>query len=69
MVELKLFQDMKRDQPLTHGCLQPNKGFGRLSMLWFGVLWTWKKLSHDMNSAQISDFQRQGCFFIKSVVL
>lgn len=43
---------------LEPGSLWPNKGFGRVSSLWFGVLWTYCKLKDSMNEEQKRDFLR-----------
>lgn len=63
IVELKLAKELAMGEPLKHGCFQPSKGFGRVSMLWFGVLWTWKKFG-DMTATQSSDFLRWGWYWI-----
>lgn len=58
-IELRLHnKEMKKGDALSFACLLPNKGIGRISMLWFGLLWTWKKLSQDLTDDQTRDFSR-----------
>ena len=58
-IELRLHnKEMKKGDALGFACLLPNKGIGRISMLWFGLLWTWKKLSQDLTDDQTRDFGR-----------
>lgn len=58
-VEIRLSDQVVRGDPLAFGSLYPSKGFGRLSILMFGVLYTYKELQ-TMSEDQSQDFVRLG---------
>jgi len=56
-IEIQLTSAGAPGQPLEFGSLTPSKGFGRVSALMFGVLWTYQNMS-SLNDVQKSDFIR-----------
>ena len=58
-VELKIKnQSLNHGDPLVPLCFEANKGSSRISVLWFGLLWTYLKLSPTMNADMTSEFVR-----------
>jgi len=58
-VELKIInRSLNNSDPLTPLCFEANKGSSRVSVLWFGVLWTYMKLSPTMTADMTSEFGR-----------
>lgn len=57
VVEVKLIQELQLGDELKPGCMVPNKGFGRVAALWFGVLWTFKNMT-EISGDQLNDFVR-----------
>lgn len=67
-IEARLTAKGKFGEPLTFGSLTPSKGFGRLSVLMFGLLYTYQNCQ-DMTSEEERDFARRKSFGIKHITL
>ena len=60
VVEVYISASVAEEEPLGYGSLRPNKGFTRLSVLFFGLLYTYKELSQHMGEPEQDDFNRRG---------
>lgn len=69
-LEIRLTVKVKTGEPVVFASLLPSKGFSRLSVLLFGLLWTYTKLEPlGMSEEKAKDFARWACLRIKRVVL
>ena len=61
-IEVKVWEDSTLGQPLSFGSLGPAKGFGRLSILFFGVLYTYLEMQKKWDAETETAFQKYtGC--------
>ena len=58
-VELKMVGNpLNPGDDLKCGCFEANKGASRVSILWFGVLWTYMNMKNIMNEEMSREFDR-----------
>lgn len=58
-VEIKIRNhDIGVGSDLTNFCFEANKGGSRISVLWFGVLWTYLKLKPTLTADMTTEFGR-----------
>ena len=57
-IEVRPTEKVADGKPLEFASLLANRGFQRLSILMFGVLWTYKKMASTMTPAQDAEFRR-----------
>lgn len=61
-IEVRVCEDDLLGKGMENSCLVPSKGFGRSSVLLFGVLFTFHKLKDQLSSEEVADFARRAGF-------
>lgn len=61
--EIKAMQECQLGKPMSFGSVEAAKGQGRLSALYFGILYTYLKLKDMLSEEETADFTRPPALF------